>query len=107
MTNTKQNNSNWVFVPVHKSRIIKELDRAILIKYGIKDNGVSTILPKVFKRVKETETHMFFSLPIDFKINVRVNSYCEETKQYTNEDTLLDLKFVDLKVLSQELKQDE
>lgn len=84
-TTKVNNNDNWVFVPVKKSRIIKTLKDAVLIKI---DNETSTILPLVFKRKKETETDIFFSLPKDFKMNIRKSVYNKETKTYDVTDDL-------------------
>lgn len=84
MQNAKnQNNENWVFVPVLKERVIKTLEKAVMLKL---DDGASTIMPLVFKRKKETETHIFLSLPKDFKINVRFSNYDFATKSYVNVD---------------------
>lgn len=81
MERTEQN--NWVFLPVHKSRIIKELDRATLI---VVDFDRSTILPKVFRRAKETKDYIFYSLPKDFNANIRVSVRNEETRRYEHKD---------------------
>ena len=91
MKRTKQN--NWVFLPVHKSRIISELSRAILLKV---DFDRSTILPKVFKREKETKDYIYFSLPKDFNANIRVSYKNEETRRYEHRDMTIGVqKLVD------------
>lgn len=87
---TEQN--NWVFLPVHKSRIIKELGKATLISV---DDNVSTILPKVFRRAKETDTHIFYSLPKDFKVNIRVSTRNEKSRKYEHTDTLYPISKLD------------
>ena len=79
----KIENPNWVFLPVHKSRIIKELDKATLIMV---DYNVTTILPKVFRRAKETDTHIFYSLPVDFNSSVRVSTKNEKSRKYEHTD---------------------
>ena len=84
--NEKQN--NWVFLPVHKSRIIKELDKATLIKI---DFDRTTILPKVFRRAKETDEYIFYSLPKDFNANVRVSVQNEKTRRYEHTDKLVNV----------------
>lgn len=81
MERTEQN--NWVFLPVHKSRIIKELDKATLI---VVDFDRSTILPKVFRRAKETKDYIYYSLPKDFNANIRVSVRNEETRRYEHKD---------------------
>lgn len=81
MERTEQN--NWVFLPVHKSRVIKELDKATLIYV---DFDRSTILPKVFRRAKETKDFIYYSLPKDFNANIRVSYKNEETRKYEHKD---------------------
>lgn len=99
-------NKKWVFVPINKQRIIKELDKAILINLG----GASTILPKVFKRAKESDTLIYFSLPADFKINVRTSWYNQETRRYEEDDKLFTLEtfvgYFPLKDLSKSIPTD-
>ena len=91
MVKTEQN--NWVFLPVHKTRIIKELDKAILIKV---DFDRSTILPKVFKREKETKDYIYYSLPKDFNANIRVTHYDESIRRYVHKDMSISVqKLVD------------
>ena len=99
MENQKE---NWVFVPVAKSRIIKELDKAILLKV---DDRVSTILPKVFKRKKESDTHIYFSLPANFVVGFRHSSYDEDAKEYVRTDTSICIKKAQdkLKLLKEDL----
>lgn len=93
--------TNWVFVPVHKSRIIKTLAKAIILKL---DSVSSTILPLIFKRKKETENFIFFSLPEDFKMNIRTSSYVDG-QGFVNMDSLYSLDGVEdaIKTLSTKL----
>ena len=99
MENQKE---NWVFVPVAKSRIIKELDKAILLKV---DDRVSTILPKVFKRKKESDTHIYFSLPANFVVGFRHSNYEKDAKGYVISDTSICIKYAQdkLKLLKEDL----
>lgn len=87
----EKTNNTWTFVPVHKTRIIKVLDKATLIKIN---DTESTILPNIFKRKKESDTHIYFSLPQDFKINFRKNYYDLRVRRYVTEDKLYDLSMV-------------
>lgn len=80
----KNQTTKWVFVPVHKTRVIKDLDKAVLI--AVSENH-STILPKVFKRKKESDTHIYFSLPENFVMNLRESVYNKELNKYINVDT--------------------
>lgn len=101
MSNTNATmNTNWVFVPVHKSRVIKVLEKAIIV--AIEEN-VSTILPRVFMRKKETETHIFFSVPADFNINVRYETYDMNTKKYGHRDVLKSIGCEEMKKLVKHL----
>lgn len=85
---------NWVFLPVHKTRIIKEFDKALLIKF---DYERSTILPKVFKRSKETKDYLYFSLPQDFNANIRTSKMNEKTRRFEHEDaSVAIIKLVDM-----------
>lgn len=81
---TETNQTNWVFLPVHKSRVIKDEEKYVLIEIT---DATSTILPKVFKRKKETEDMMFFSLPKDFNINIRT-AYINKDGLWTYYDAL-------------------
>ena len=79
----KKIENNWVFLPVHKTRILKELGKAKLI---LVDYNVTTILPNVFKRVKETKDYIFYSLPADFKVSIRVSTRNQQTRRYEHND---------------------
>ena len=78
---------NWVLVPVSKDRVIKTLDKAVLIRI---DYDHSTILPLRFKRKTEHEDMMFFSLPKDFKYNIRT-TIKRDSGTYDHIDELLPL----------------
>lgn len=62
--------NNWVFLPVHKTRIVKELDKATLI---LVEWDRTLLLPRAFKRAKETKDFIYYSLPQDFNANIRVS----------------------------------
>ena len=91
--------TNWVFLPVHKSRVIKELEKSTLIKVS---DSSSTILPHAFRRKKESDTMIYYSLPVGFKINVRF-SYNEDGEYKTTDETF-DLEAFGVKRLSTELE---
>lgn len=94
MSKSKIKTDNWVFLPVHKTRIITELDKALLLKF---DYERSTIIPKVFKRGKETKDYIFFSLPQDFNANIRVSRLNEETRRFEHKDSTIPVsKLVDM-----------
>lgn len=79
----KKIENGWVFLPVHKSRIIKELDKATLL---LIDANVTTILPKVFRRAKETEDYIYYSLPQDFQVSIRVSFQDPKSRKYSHTD---------------------
>ena len=78
--------NNWVFLPVHKTRIIKELDNATLIMV---EYDRTIILPKVFRRAKETKDYVFYSLPQDFNANIRVSVQNQKTRRYEHKDYVM------------------
>lgn len=82
-TKNPNTNEEWVFVPVHKTRVIKYLEKAILISV---DFDRSTILPKVFKRTKEDKEYIYFSLPKDFSANIRISVRNPQTRRYEHKD---------------------
>ena len=93
----KRKETKWTFVAVHKSRIGKELERATIINLDDKTSSVSSIFPNVFRRKKESETHIFFSLPEDIKLNIRFSYFDEEVRKYKYEDKEVSLAtFVEL-----------
>ena len=105
MAKKKTEQVNWVFLPVHKTRILKELGKATLL---IVDDNVTTILPKVFRRTKENDDYIFYSLPQDFKVNIRVSTQNPKSRRFEHTDTLypvtkldecgLDKPYVDIEV---------
>lgn len=85
----EQRPNNWVFLPVHKSRIVKELDKATLI---LVEYDRTLILPKVFRRAKETKDFIYYSLPQDFNANIRVSELVG--KKYEHHDYSLSISKV-------------
>ena len=79
----------WVFLPVHKTRIIKELDNATLLKV---DYDRTTILPRVFRRIKETKDFIYYSLPNDFNANIRVSVQNLKTRRYEHTDSSISVQ---------------
>ena len=80
-----------------------------MIKIG---KGVSSILPLVFKRGKESEDCLFFSVPNDFKMNLRVDYWNEEKKQWEYKDVLYPVvecegQYLDVKVLCKDINENE
>lgn len=89
---TEQKQNNWVFLPVHKSRVLKELGKATLLYV---DYNVTTILPKVFRRAKENQDFIFYSLPQDFKVNIRVSTQNPKSRRFEHTDTLYPVSKLD------------
>ena len=71
MENSTQKN-NWVFLAIRKDLIAKRTDKFVLIKLAY---GYSAIINAKFIRNKESETHIFASVPYDYKINVRQTAF--------------------------------
>ena len=67
-------NDNWTFVAVHKSRV-KLLKNSYLIDVTnpklVGKIQYTTTIPMCFKRKKEHENHIFFSLPKEFEVSLR------------------------------------
>lgn len=96
---------NWVFLPVHKSRIIKELDKATLI---VVDDFSSTILPKVFRRAKESDTYIYYSLPATFQANIRISMKNEKSRRYEHKDKLYPInEFMEIVNLNEPYRDNE
>lgn len=100
----QQTQKQWYLIVVNKTRIIKELENAILIKM---DFDRSTILPKVFKRMKETKDFIYFSLPEDFNANVRVSVRNEKTRRYEHRDYSVSVKDLKEGGLDKPFKENE
>ena len=100
----QQTQKQWYLIVVNKTRIIKELENAILIKM---DFDRSTILPKVFKRMKETKDFIYFSLPEDFNANVRVSVRNEKTRRYEHRDYSVSVKDLKEGGLDKPIKENE
>lgn len=71
MENSTQKN-NWVFLAIRKDLIAKRTDKFVLIKLAY---GYSAIINAKFIRNKESDTHIFASVPYDYKINVRQTAF--------------------------------
>lgn len=75
----------WLFVKVHKNRIIKTADDYTIIKL-LGNSGYSSILSNKFRRKKEGEDCIYFSIPSTFVMNARKSVYDVEKKQYVIAD---------------------
>lgn len=89
MEQTNKTTNKWNFLPVHKTRIIKDTEKYQLIRV---DALTSTILPKCFKRAKENEECVFYSLPQDFQINMRTSVHDEFDNSWSYTDKLYALE---------------
>lgn len=69
-----ESTTNWVFIPLAKELILKRTEKYILFKVG----GASAIVNAVFKRKKESETHIFLSVPETYMFGVKHNEYDAE-----------------------------
>lgn len=73
-----------MFVAIRKDLIAKRTEDYVLIKLPY---GYSAIISAKFLRKKESETHIFASLPYDYKIKERQTEYDTESKQWNVVDT--------------------
>lgn len=74
-----QTNEEWVFIPLPKSLIIKQTDTYILFKLG---ENISSIVSAKFKRKKESDSHIYLSVPPSYNFGCKLTSYDAETKKY-------------------------
>lgn len=75
----ENSNKTWVFVAIRKDLIAKRTNEYVLIKLAY---GYSAIINAKFVRAKESDTHIFASMPYDYKIKVRQTQYSLEHKQF-------------------------
>ena len=66
---TREENTNWVFIPLLKNSIIKRTDKYVLFDV---DGVASGILNTTFLRKKESEQYVYFSVPADYEISCQV-----------------------------------
>lgn len=78
----KEEQTNWVFIPVKKTHILKRTDKYVLFDV---DGVASGIINAVFLRKKETEDFVFFSVPADYEVNCRVREQINGRWQTTTE----------------------
>ena len=67
-TQGKENTTRWVFIPVAKTDVLKREETYILLKVG---ENHSAIVSSKFVREKESDTHIYLSIPEDYKIKLR------------------------------------
>lgn len=66
---TAKQKTQWYFIPIHKTLVVKETDTYTLFNVG---NGLYTsILSNKFRRKKEGVNHIYFSLPEKFIVELR------------------------------------
>lgn len=76
--NSTQEN-NWVFLAIKKDLIAKRTKEYVLVKLAY---GYSAIISAKFIRNKESDTHIFASVPYDYKIKVRQTAYDTANKRW-------------------------
>lgn len=72
------NTTQWVFIPLAKALILKKTEKFILFKVG---DG-SAIVSAKFKRAKESDTHIFLSVPKTYEFTIKYNSYDQDAKKW-------------------------
>lgn len=78
-TQGKENTTRWVFIPVAKTNVLKREETYALLKIGA---NATAIISSKFVRAKESETHIFLSIPEDYKIKVRLSKVNQKTHRY-------------------------
>ena len=78
-TQGKENTTRWVFIPVAKTDVLKREETYVLL--NLSDNA-SAIISSKFVRAKESDTHIYLSIPEDYKIKVRLSKVNKKTHRY-------------------------
>ena len=78
---TREENTNWVFIPLLKKHILKRTDKYVLFDV---DGVASGILNTTFLRKKESEQYVSFSVPADYEISCQVREKVEGIWTTTN-----------------------
>ena len=73
------NKKDWVFVPIRKELIVKRTNDYVLVKMPY---GYSAIISGKFVRQKESDTHIYTSMPYNYKIKERQTEYDTTTKKW-------------------------
>lgn len=81
MPNTKTpQTTKWLFLAIHKDRIIKDNEDYLIFKVG--EDDYSAIISNKFRRKKEGAFHLYFSIPENFVAKARLTAYNKELKRY-------------------------
>ena len=76
----KPQTTKWLFLAVHKDRIIKDNEGYLIFK--VSEDDYSAIISNKFRRKKEGEFHLYFSIPENFVAKARLTLYNKEIKRY-------------------------
>ncbi len=77
---TPSKETKWLFLAVHKDRIIKDNEGYLIFK--VSEADYSAIISNKFRRKKEGEFHLYFSIPENFVAKARLTAYNKELKRY-------------------------
>ena len=95
----EKENTGWILVALPKKAVIKRTETYLLFDV---DGQASGIVSSKFIRNKESETHLFISMPCEYEVNCRVREKTEgryvTTKEYI-------IKAKDLKALVKEYEK--
>lgn len=88
----KKPKSKWIFLAVHKERIVASKDGYTIFKVGVKSIvddlelgrlvDRTAILSNKFRKAKEGKYHIYFSIPETFVIPARLSEKNESTGRY-------------------------
>ena len=95
-----QAGQEWVFIPLSKELILKSTEKYILFK--LKD-GATAIVSAVFKRKKESDEHIFLSVPPTYNFSCQVREYSEKQRKYVSKKQW-DIKAQEMKELLNQIE---
>ena len=78
-TQGKENTTRWVFIPVAKTDVLKREETYVLLKVG---TNYSAIVSSKFVRAKESDTHIYLSIPEDYKVKLRETMFDATCNKY-------------------------
>ena len=77
-TNNQNTENTWVLLSIQKDRIIKRNDDYVLFNCC----DYTAIVSSKFVRHKESETHIFVSVPADYTFNIQKSEFSEQSGRY-------------------------
>ena len=79
-TTEEKKETLWLFLKVSKQRVITTTQSYTIFKVGKEDR--TCIISNKFRRKKEGEEHIYFSIPDNFILKLRLTAKNEDTNEY-------------------------